>query len=301
MKHQQKKQDLDLNHMIILLRGFLRTRSKSFLVVVAVTLVFTIGVADYLTGYHLSLGLFYVAPVALLAWYVSSEAGVSAASLSALTWYLVNSVFAPPEVGKLILVWNTVIRFGFFIMISSLLRSLKKAYEHQKEMAQTDPLTGLLNSRAFEDGATIELMRATRNNYDVAAIYLDLDNFKTINDLRGHDVGDSLLRDVGLALKANLRATDIVGRLGGDEFAVLLCGTSQFQLQETASRLQDAVLRITTRAVPPVTVTIGAVSSYGSENIKDLLRRADQAMYHGKRSSKGSICMALAEGDTLLR
>lgn len=282
--------------MIAVLLSFLGARSKAFLLAASLTLVVGIGVADYLTGYHLSLGLFYVAPISLVAWYVSGTAGFAFALSSASLWYAVNSVFAPAGVSPTILAWNGVVRFGFFTIISSLLASLKEAYGRQSQLARTDPLTGLLNSRAFADEARLELLRASRNRYEVAALYLDLDNFKALNDSKGHAAGDTLLADIGHTMKRSLRATDIVGRVGGDEFAVVLSGTSRAHAQATARRLQSAIHLVSSQTDPPVSVTVGVVTSDGSEGIDAIIRRADDMMYRGKAASKASIRMDWTEG-----
>ncbi len=286
-----------MTSLIVMLRNFLDTRSGGFVVALSLALVVAVGSADYFTGYFLSFGLFYVAPIALVAWYVSRTAGAALALLSTLVWYCVNSVFTPPELGREILIWNSAIRFGFFIVISLLLSSLKEAYARQKDLARTDLLTGLLNRRAFEDHARIELIRASRSRNHVAVFYLDLDNFKALNDSRGHAAGDGFLRQVGTVLRSSLRSTDFVGRLGGDEFAVLLAGTSEAQVRETASRLQAAVLHVAGDLGAPVSVTIGVATSDGSDDIESLIKRADDAMYRGKASTKGSIMLDLVPGD----
>lgn len=281
--------------MIRLIQGFFQARSRTSLVLMSLALVIGIGSIDYAD--YFSLGLFYVAPIALVAWYVSRSAGVAFALLSALVWYFINSAVVPPQMAQEFLIWNSAVRFGFFMVIASLVSSLRLAYDQQKTLALTDSLTGLLNGRAFKHRASIELMRARRNKYEVAILYLDLDNFKAFNDSRGHFAGDLLLRNISIGLASSLRSTDLLGRLGGDEFAVLLAGTSAPQVRATASRLQAAVLSVAPALEPPVTLTIGAVTSDGFEDIESLLSRADNMMYQGKASLRGSILVNRIEGD----
>ncbi len=269
--------------------NFLGALSKISLLAISLAMVVAIGVADYVTGYNLSLGLFYVAPISIVSWYVSRRAGIVLAGISAIVWYLVNSIYAPPNLAHAILIWNSAIRIGFFIIISFLLAALKKAYDRQNDLARTDQLTGLLTSHAFANEARLELARATRNKYRIAVLYIDLDNFKSYNDSRGHAAGDSLLRDIGLALKSSLRATDVAGRVGGDEFVIVLSAVSQMLAQATASRLQSAIHRVTLGQTPQVTATIGVVNSDGFDDIEALMVRADSMMFQGKATSKGSI------------
>lgn len=282
--------------MTLLLRRLVKARSRAFFVLAAAVLVAGIAIADLATGYQVSVGLMYVIPIALVAWYVSRLAGVAVAVTSALIWYAVSSLNAPPGVGGAILVWNGAIRSGLFILISILISSLKEAYDHQRLLARTDPLTGLLNSRAFEEEAQLELMRARRLNYEVGVLYIDLDNFKSLNDTKGHAAGDLFLKDLGMALKSNLRATDIIGRLGGDEFAVILAATSRSHIEAIAVRLQEAVGRFASGVQPPVTMTIGAVAARESEDIDTLIGRADNVMYQAKGVAKGSIQFGDARG-----
>ncbi len=280
--------------MTLSLRNLLNGRSRAFFIGSAAVLVAAIASADLVTGYQVSVGLLYVVPVALMAWYVSRLASAAVAMISALTWYAVSAFNAPEEVGTPILAWNGAIRLGLFILISILMSSLKEAYDHQRRLARTDPLTGLLNGRAFEEEARLELMRAQRLNYEVGVLYIDLDNFKRLNDSRGHAAGDLFLKDMGTVLKSKLRATDVIGRLGGDEFGVILAATSRPQVLAIATRLQEALAHLSATAQPPVTLTIGGVTSDGSEDIDTLIGRADNIMYRAKATGKGSIQLSSA-------
>jgi diguanylate cyclase (GGDEF)-like protein len=275
--------------MLSLSLRFMSLLSRRSMIVLAVLLVLLIGYADFVTGYYLSLGLFYVVPVALLAWYVSRRAGLVGAALSALTWHAVNAVYAPLGLAPAVLVWNSAVRFGFFSIIGFLLSSLKTSYERHSELARIDPLTGLLNSRAFDEALRLELARAQRQSYEIAVVYIDLDNFKSINDSMGHAAGDALLRDVGRSLTQAVRATDIVGRVGGDEFVVVLSSISAISARATAGRLQDLIHQVAGGHAPGVTATAGIALSDGTDPIDSLIERADALMYHGKATAKGSI------------
>ncbi len=193
---------------------FLNSLSRRTIAVLAILLVLLIGYADFVTGYFLSLGLFYVVPVALLAWYLSGRAGLLGAALSAVTWYLVNVTYAPAELAPAVLVWNSAVRFGFFSIIGLLLSSLKTSYERQSELAQVDHLTGLLNSRAFDQALRLELARAQRQAYEIAVVYIDLDHFKSINDFDGPCRRGCLIEGYGTEFEAG-RARHRHRRPGG--------------------------------------------------------------------------------------
>jgi diguanylate cyclase (GGDEF)-like protein len=166
----------------------------------------------------------------------------------------------------------------------------------QREMARqarTDPLTGLLNRRAFREEIIRHVDRLEREGHPGTLIYVDLDHFKQVNDRFGHEVGDIALRATADMLRELVRPTDLVARLGGDEFALWLNGADQFTAAERAewlrlyghTRLDEAV----PNANPPLTLSLGiATRQPGSgEEIEAVMRRADTAMYEVKQNGRG--------------
>ncbi len=153
-----------------------------------------------------------------------------------------------------------------------------------------DPLTGLANRALFQDRLEQAIRRAARTRDEVAVLFLDLDDFKTVNDGLGHAAGDALLRAVAERLRSELRAEDTVARLGGDEFAVLLEAVpSRDAARTTARRLLDALgpaVQLVGRSVT-ASASIGVV--VGERGAADLLRDADVAMYQAKATGKGRV------------
>jgi diguanylate cyclase (GGDEF)-like protein len=126
----------------------------------------------------------------------------------------------------------------------------------------------------------------------VSLLYLDLDNFKELNDSRGHQTGDTVLRLVADAMRLAVRETDIVGRMGGDEFAVLMPETDGTLADTVARRLNEGI-KTAFPATPAVSASIGIVSfDDTAATADDVLRRADQAMYDAKRSGKDQVVRA---------
>ncbi len=170
-----------------------------------------------------------------------------------------------------------------------------RALEHE---AGTDPLTGLLNRRAFMDGLERRMERSVRNGRAGGALlFLDLDNFKPVNDERGHAAGDAALRHVALLVRDGLRPADLVGRLGGDEFAAWLDGVDE----AIACRRAEALLLVATRELRdfgapgrPLTMSIGiaSIAAGTAEDGPAILSRADGAMYAAKR--RGRACWDVA-------
>ena len=154
-------------------------------------------------------------------------------------------------------------------------------------LAQTDELTGLLNRRGFDDIVHRNLLSAARYDETGLLAYIDLDNFKSINDRCGHLAGDEVLRSVGSFLKRNIRATDYAARLGGDEFAILYVRASQRPARERAKEMLRGLAsldipckshRISVRA------SLGLAAYDGDTQQCDLIDRADRAMYADKKN-----------------
>ncbi len=164
-------------------------------------------------------------------------------------------------------------------------------YREKIEQAIRDPLTGLLNHRAFQERLGSELARARREGYEVALVALDVDHFKPINDRCGHAVGDEALRACAHTISASLRASDIAARVGGDEFMVAMHGTSVSEAEEVVARLRSALASIT---IGPTreTLTISAgIAMYprAAEYQADLMRFADGAMYWSKSRGRDRV------------
>lgn len=154
-----------------------------------------------------------------------------------------------------------------------------------ESLALTDPLTGLMNRRGFVDH--LKRVTAGAQRYDDQGVlgYIDLDNFKPINDELGHDCGDEALRLVARTIVDNVRMSDLVGRIGDDEFAVLFVQTDIEQGVLRARRLQSELnkLRFTMgKTSVPVSASLGTAPYISGTDAKALLRRADSAMYLDK-------------------
>jgi diguanylate cyclase (GGDEF)-like protein/PAS domain S-box-containing protein len=181
------------------------------------------------------------------------------------------------------------------IVLNSRDISERKAFEEQlAHQAFHDPVTRLANRALFADRVEHALMRSQRGMPDIAVMFIDLDDFKTVNDSLGHAAGDEVLREVGRRLKIAVRPTDTVARFGGDEFAVLLDGVHGSEdSADAAARILRALempVDIDGKNVfPRASVGICLVGEEtASPEAAELLRNADVAMYMAKRDSKGS-------------
>ena len=164
----------------------------------------------------------------------------------------------------------------------------KRLEDELAHQAFHDSLTGLANQALFRDRVGHALLRVGRDSSTLAVLFLDLDDFKTVNDSLGHTAGDELLRSVAARLRSCLRATDTAARLGGDEFAVLIEECRPGEAEALAGRILD-VLRQPTRLVGQevfVSASIGIALTSGGATTDQLLRNADLAMYRAKRDGK---------------
>ncbi len=274
--------------MIDWLLDYLDGRSPRTLAVVSLLLTAIIGVLDFLTGFVISFGVFYLLPVSIASWYVNSRFGKGMSIITAATWLTANLLTEPPsEYSIAVLVWNATTRLGFFLVTSILLVKLKSALAREKNLARTDGLTGLLNSRAFEAASLEEIERARRYLYPLSMIYLDLDDFKLINDREGHASGDRLLAELARILRLNLRSSDIIGRLGGDEFAILLPETDSHAGEKICEKLREILTAGLQSMGWPLTCSMGLVTADGdAQDYQVMLREADRLMYEVKREGK---------------
>jgi diguanylate cyclase (GGDEF)-like protein len=164
-----------------------------------------------------------------------------------------------------------------------------------KEIAFHDALTGLPNRRMFKDRLDQEISRSRRDNRKLGLMFLDLDNFKGINDTMGHEAGDQLLVTIGQRLKESVRQEDMVCRLGGDEFTVLLIGIEN---AEAAKHVAEKIIANLRRSIQLgdhqtiATTSIGiAIFPDDSESSASLMTHADIAMYKAKEAGKNNYCV----------
>jgi diguanylate cyclase len=176
------------------------------------------------------------------------------------------------------------------------LRTVRDQMEHHRnafEKAQLDPLTGLLNRAGFQERLTGILKQAREEGTLVAFLFVDLDRFKFVNDTYGHEIGDALLKEVGRALRENVRDHDLVGRLGGDEFTVALLHLHDARDATLVARNLVRVLRapmpLADRELR-ISASVGvSIFPRDGDTVEQLTRSADTAMYEVKGNGKNSF------------
>lgn len=180
-------------------------------------------------------------------------------------------------------------------------RELGKREEAVRRISLTDSLTGAGNRRKFDDKLPYEVDQARRHGYPLSLVMLDLDHFKQYNDTLGHEAGDRVLCDVGALFVEGLRQTDTFYRVGGEEFVVLMPGLDSSEAVEAAERMRRLVEAHPLDNGTTVTASFGVATASGNESGRELLARADAAMYRAKQGGRNRVvaaCDADADGNT---
>jgi len=251
-------------------------------------LVLLFGFIDSLIDYRISFSIFYVLPVILVTWYAGIKIGILFSILASVMWFIAAILSHKHEIPFTIVAWNSIVRLGFFIIISSVLHYFKV----EREKARIDFLTRISNRRHFEEILTDEIQRSDRYNHPLTIVYMDVDNFKAINDNLGHRAGDKILTTISSIITSNIRSTDFIARLGGDEFAFLLVETSENQAKIFIKKVQHELLMSMEAHAFPVTFSFGIVTFYAfTMNTGEMMHMADTCMYHSKKAGKNRISL----------
>ncbi|MFB0527702.1 MAG: GGDEF domain-containing protein [bacterium] len=269
---------------------YFKGKLNPFLEPIAYILILIIGFIDHLSGPEISISIFYLFPVFLVTWFRSKWKGILICIFAAIAWFIADVTGGHSYSRPVIPYWNATVRMGFFMIVTLLLSASKKALEREEKLARIDFLTGVANSRSFFELANIEINRTRRYRHSFTIAYIDIDNFKAINDDYGHLTGDNLLRLVGGALRRSLRSTDIVARLGGDEFAILLPEIDPEQSQVAISKVRDKLLNVMQSNNWKVTFSVGVITFLKSpESVDEMLKKADNLMYSAKKSGRNIV------------
>ncbi|TWJ16545.1 GGDEF domain-containing protein [Geobacter argillaceus] len=237
--------------------------------------------------------LLYAVPILVSAWFCGRTEGIVIAVFAASSWLMANLAHKLPDESETILSWNAFTRLGIFALLAytvSLQAQLRRALEREKLRADTDRLSGLLNKQAFRVRTEEEMLRARRYIHPLSLAFIDLDNFKQINDIQGHARGDKLLQQIGDTIKQTIRETDIAGRIGGDEFAICFPEISDAQVRKAVDKLVKALDIMTSQSGWQVTASIGVVTCIEiCETYDAILSKADELMYVAKEKGKNSV------------
>ena len=286
--------------------GVLRTTFA----VLAVAAIGAVGLLDYVTGPWLSFSLFYVGPGLGAAWWLGRGPALLASLAAGIVWFEAEAWGHRGEPTRTLL-WNSMSRLLMLVAMAAMVVRIREDRRRlqlvnarlsdllhgAEKLARTDPLTALPNRRAFIERLSAELSHARRAKAPVCIAYIDIDNFKRINDEKGHVEGDEFLKKMAHAIRDTIRESDVAARLGGDEFAVLFTDAKRSAVEPLAHRLLARTRALGDR-YPGLDVGASVGMAWfeaAPEAPELLLDRADGAMYEAKAAGKHRF--ALWSGD----
>ncbi len=199
-------------------------------------------------------------------------------------------IFKPVKLNELILRINRVIKER------SLLDERDKMIKKLKKMTIEDSLTGLYNSRHFFDQLDKEIKRSDRYLHQISLMFIDIDNFKGVNDTYGHMIGDKILALIAKRIKACLRSNDTAYRFAGDEFTIILPETTYSEAKFVADRIlakfAHESLVINENEISEITLSIGIAEYQMNEGNQQFVHRADVTMYEAKQRGGNSVIIS---------
>ncbi|MCW8825281.1 MAG: GGDEF domain-containing protein [Gammaproteobacteria bacterium] len=276
--------------MLKILNKFLSNLTCGANITISLTILVAIGFLDHISGSELAFSVFYTLPIALSAWYCGRNRGVIIAAIAAILWLIADISMENRYSSEWVPYWNVTIRFSMFLLISFLVSTVRELLDEEENLADIDSLTGIFNRHAFIEKLNIELERSHRYPGHFTLAFIDLDNFKYLNDQMGHHVGDEALVTVSRTIDAYTRHTDICARLGGDEFVTLLLNTEFEDSSVILKNIHNKLTEAMKNRSWPITFSIGAITvdapcGSGSE----LMKESDALMYAVKKSGKSDL------------
>jgi len=271
-----------LRTIIVLIdRAWLEARSAT----IAILCILSIGaifLVDLSIGKEIWLHILYVFPIGVLA---LSCAGITPVVIGVLL-SLVCLVLTPLSYGlpRAAVAANILIALAAYTLVAVLTRLARSSSIAMEILATTDALTGLHNRRSFEELAEQEIARNMRYGSPFSLVLLDLNQFKLLNDSRGHGVGDEALRLFADVLRANIRRVDFAARIGGDEFAIMMPGADGNNCATLCKDLSSIIVDRMKEAGFALTASVGYVCSHDAPNssLTVLMQKADEALYAAK-------------------
>lgn len=258
---------------------------------VSLFLVAVVATLEYLAGYELAISTFLLIPIALAAWYGSRNQGIFFSALSTAICFIFDKTspvhaysnpFAP--------YWDAASQLIVFLIIALLLSHLKDRLRIEKQLARIDALTGVMNGRGFIEASQQLITLAARHGRPTILAYIDLDNFREMNEAFGHSEGEKALQTIGQLFLESLRKTDVVGRLGGNEFALLLPETDASGARTKLGKLKNELTNKSREYNWPIRFNIGFVSfDIPPSSIDEAFKFAESLINQIKNNGKSNI------------
>jgi diguanylate cyclase (GGDEF)-like protein len=259
--------------------------------------VLAIAYLDSVTGIELRVFPLYFMPVLVVALRFGAGPGLATAGACAAAWYASHRLAGLHSSRPEIDLANLAVMAVAFGVVALLGAAQRRWLRRERTLSRTDDLTGLLNGRGFYEAAAVEIARATRYQRPLSVAYVDLDDFKTVNDRFGHARGDAVLAAVAHAMRRACRSTDLVGRMGGDEFVILFPETERDAAEAAIAKVRSRIGHASRELGCALTASVGSVSfPRPPAEVEVLVHEADRAMYAAKEGGKDALrCVAYGE------
>ena len=257
---------------------YLGTLRKSVLIILGSIWLIAIAAGDYITHFNslLEFSPFYLVPISFFSWFIGRNSGLAAATLSVA----IGIVIRLQNVPRAVQFWDALLWSVLYITATLMIVQLKRLYDNERNLSRIDPLTKVANRRALFEAASRAKRLSERNWTPLSICYVDLDNFKRLNDRLGHTAGDHALAITAATIAKALRPSDVVARIGGDEFAVLLPGAHRDDAANIMRRVERELQSAMNGSPWPVTFSIGIASFVPPLwSVSEMLAEADKAMY----------------------
>ena len=276
-----------LQHLLNNRRSFYK--NKFFTAVVAIFEISVIAYIDYFFGSNINLFVLYLIPCVLATWYIQIRYGLFFVVFAVFISYL-SDIILKTNTNILYTSINAIARMSVFIVAVITVDKIKKLTNELERLTLTDPLTQIGNKRAAFARGDEEIQKMKRSKLPLSILFIDLDNFKSVNDTFGHEAGDEVIAKTGATLKNIIRTTDFTARIGGDEFVVMLYDTNIKGALVTAEKIRAELEEIFSNQGYGVTSSIGAATFIKPpHSFSAALDCADSLMYKAKNTSKNAI------------
>lgn len=254
--------------------------------------IVAIGVLDFGSGVEVRVFPLYYLPLAILAWAFGRTGAAVATVLCGASWAASNLLAGLEYSFTATYAVNTLMQTASFATVGSLIAVVRESLVRERELSRSDPLTGLLSRKGFIEEAARLVALCRRSGRPLAVAYVDLDNFKAVNDRSGHERGDDVLRTAADVLKAATRPSDVAARLGGDEFIVLFPELGESEAALALERIRASLWERLPSEPVRVSASIGAgVFATPPQEIEDMVRASDTEMYAAKSSGRNRISL----------
>jgi diguanylate cyclase (GGDEF)-like protein len=272
------------------INGYMRRMPDALLFAIGLALIVALTVLKMTLGQRIPLVDFLLVPVVWVGWFAGSRSYGYALALIAALVSAVIAVFGITQASVGSACASALARFALYLVILGLLGMMRRERAGHQHAAATDPHTGLANARAFDALAAAEVVRSQRFAHPLSLAYLDLDDFKAVNDAFGHDCGDQALFDIGHVLRSTVRSVDLAARIGGDEFAVLMPETGAPEAHAVVERVRGELARLTVGDGRHLLFSIGVVTfDRPPGSLKKLTAAADELLYRAKDNGKDRV------------